>query len=413
MLRGFFAAGSFIEYLSGWGRTVVVGRARLGGIPMGVIAVETRSVERLIPADPGNSESSEVVEPQAGQVWFPDSAFKTAQALKDFNQAENLPVMIFANWRGFSGGTRDMYGEILKYGAQIVDALVDYKHPIFIYIPPNGELRGGAWVVIDPSINPEKMEMYADTESRGGILEPPGIVEVKYRAPQQIQAMHRLDPEMLALDEKLKIASPNEKKKLEADVKTREKQLLPLYTSIAVGFADLHDKTGRMKAKGVIRDSIMWRESRRYFYWRVKHRVLQDDLIKKLCFANPQVGHAEALILVQRWAAAAKANLDNDEAMCSWLEELDVAKKVAACRKDFLKSEVTSMFKELPAADVATLAKEAGADKAAGGTMAGQGLARAEEVLNTHEQCRPLFLILGGAVLGAALCNFLVKRSRA
>lgn len=47
------------------------------------------------------------------------------------------------------------YGEILKFGAQIVDALVAYKHPVFVYIPPNGELRGGAWVVIDPTINDE------------------------------------------------------------------------------------------------------------------------------------------------------------------------------------------------------------------------------------------------------------------
>lgn len=42
---------------------------------------------------------------QAGQVWFPDSAFKTAQAIKDFNR-EGLPLMVFANWRGFSGGMK-------------------------------------------------------------------------------------------------------------------------------------------------------------------------------------------------------------------------------------------------------------------------------------------------------------------
>ena len=30
---------------------------RLGGIPMGVIAVETRAVEVVIPADPGNPDS--------------------------------------------------------------------------------------------------------------------------------------------------------------------------------------------------------------------------------------------------------------------------------------------------------------------------------------------------------------------
>lgn len=56
----------------------------------------------------------------------------------------------------FSGGITVItvrYGEILKFGAQIVDALVAYKHPVFVYIPPNGELRGGAWVVIDPTIN--------------------------------------------------------------------------------------------------------------------------------------------------------------------------------------------------------------------------------------------------------------------
>jgi acetyl-CoA carboxylase / biotin carboxylase 1 len=40
-LPGFFDKGSFQETLGGWAQTVVVGRARLGGIPMGVIAVES------------------------------------------------------------------------------------------------------------------------------------------------------------------------------------------------------------------------------------------------------------------------------------------------------------------------------------------------------------------------------------
>jgi hypothetical protein len=38
----------------------VTGRAKLGGINVGVIAVETRLVEQRIPADPGNPESREV-----------------------------------------------------------------------------------------------------------------------------------------------------------------------------------------------------------------------------------------------------------------------------------------------------------------------------------------------------------------
>lgn len=40
-----------------WAKTVVTGRARLGGIPVGVIAVETRTVEVEMPADPANLDS--------------------------------------------------------------------------------------------------------------------------------------------------------------------------------------------------------------------------------------------------------------------------------------------------------------------------------------------------------------------
>jgi acetyl-CoA carboxylase carboxyltransferase component len=138
---GFFDHGSWTETLAGWAKNVVVGRARLGGIPVGVLAVEPRTTELRIPADPASLDSQEVVSPQAGLVWFPNSAFKTAQAIKDFNQ-EGLPLIIFANWRGFSGGVRDMFGEILKYGSYIVDALVAYKQPVISYIPPHAELRG-------------------------------------------------------------------------------------------------------------------------------------------------------------------------------------------------------------------------------------------------------------------------------
>ena len=77
----------------------MTGRARLGGINVGVIAVETRLVEQRIPADLGTRRGREDIKPQAEQVWYPDSAYKTAQAIQDFNRGENLPLMIFANWR--------------------------------------------------------------------------------------------------------------------------------------------------------------------------------------------------------------------------------------------------------------------------------------------------------------------------
>ena len=42
----------------------------------------------------------------------------------------------------------------------------------------------------------------------------------------------------------------------------REEALAPTYLGVAHEFADLHDRAGRMKAKGVIRDVLSWPRSR-------------------------------------------------------------------------------------------------------------------------------------------------------
>jgi len=294
---GFFDKGSWKEYLSGWGKSTVIGRGRLGGIPMGAIAVETRLVERIVPADPADPNSREAIQPQAGQVLFPDSSYKTAQALRDFNN-EGLPVMIFANWRGFSGGSRDMSGEILKFGSMIVDALREYNHPIYIYFPPFGELRGGSWVVVDPTINEENMTMFSDPDARGGILEPAGIVEIKFRLADQLKAMHRIDPQLQMLDAELEATDDTDQDAQEAikeQIAAREDLLKPVYLQAATEFADLHDKTGRMKAKGVIKDSVPWARSREYFFYLAKRRIAQDNYISQLKAADSSLDYNRAL----------------------------------------------------------------------------------------------------------------------
>lgn len=132
-----------------------------------------------------------------------------------------------------------MYDQILKFGAFIVDTLRDFHQPVLVYIPPQAELRGGSWVVIDPTINPLCMELYADKESRyiamlvcpqlccefvqkscvtspsvcllgvvllltrGGVLEAEGTVEIKYRRKDLLKTMRRLDPVYAGLAEQL------------------------------------------------------------------------------------------------------------------------------------------------------------------------------------------------------------------
>ena len=339
---GFFDRHSFKEYLAGWAKSVVVGRARLGGIPMGVIVSEIRTMEAKIPADPANPDSKECSWQQAGQVWYPDSAYKTAQAISDFNK-ENLPLMLFANWRGFSGGQRDMFDEVLKYGSFIVDELVAYREPVFIYIPPGGQLRGGAWVVVDPTINSEYMEMYADTEARGNVLEPPAIASIKFREKDIRAAAHRIDPVLKELDAKLKDGS-GDVASLKAKIKEREKKLFPTYKQISCHFADLHDRPGRMLAKGVIRDVVPWKQSRRYFYHRLRRRLLQNRKVRELMKAGKleRMGDGEKVL-----EQLCKEDWSNDKAVHDWLAstegEAAIAEHSAALRGEMITKEILSL----------------------------------------------------------------------
>ncbi|XP_061154933.1 acetyl-CoA carboxylase 1 isoform X2 [Syngnathus typhle] len=360
---GFFDHGSFMEIMQPWAQSVVVGRARLGGIPTGVVAVETRSVELSIPADPANLDSEAKIIQQAGQVWFPDSAFKTAQAIKDLNR-EGLPLFVFANWRGFSGGMKDMYDQVLKFGAYIVDGLREYKQPVLVYIPPQAELRGGSWVVIDPTINPRHMEMYADKDSRGGVLEPEGTVEIKFRRKDLVKTMRRVDPIYMSLAESLGTPelSPPDRKELETKLKEREEFLLPIYHQVAVQFADLHDTPGRMQEKGVITDILEWQTSRQFFYWRLRRLLLEETVKRKIQAANSELTDGQIQAMLRRWfveaEGAVKAYLwDNNEEVVAWLErqlaEDDGARSVIDenikyIRRDHILKQIRSFVQANP-----------------------------------------------------------------
>ncbi|KAK0238625.1 acetyl CoA carboxylase [Armillaria nabsnona] len=343
-LSGFFDKGSFQETLSGWAQTVVVGRARLGGIPMGVIAVETRTIERIVPADPANPASFEQHIMEAGQVWYPNSAYKTAQAIFDFER-EGLPLLIFANWRGFSGGQQDMYDEVLKQGSKIVDGLSSYKQPIFVYIVPNGELRGGAWVVLDPSINKEQMEMYADVDARAGVLEPEGIVEIKMRRDKLLGLMERLDETYASLkrDSKDVGKTPEERAAANAALSSREKLLAPTYKQIAILFADLHDRTGRMEAKGCAKPAV-WKDARRFFYWAVRARVARSAALRELANASPGATYEYRARLLDTLASLEPTTPYRQ--MAENLEDLDLAPTVVQLRADHLLRRLMELAKE-------------------------------------------------------------------
>jgi acetyl-CoA carboxylase/biotin carboxylase 1 len=391
-LAGLFDRHSFRETLAGWAKTVVVGRARLGGIPVGVIAAQTVTTEKVVPPDPAAPDSRELREQQAGQVWYPDSSFKTAQSIRDFDR-EGLPLFILANWRGFSGGARDMFQEVLKFGSEIVDALRVYSKPVFVYIPPGGELRGGAWVVLDTAINPRFIEMYADEGARGGVLEPAGTVDIKFRTRDLVKTMQRLlrftdaSPESdaagpvhppgactgvvlppAAADRdhgrssgSLVTSSPeNRLNGYEGDPHLPQEQaLIPIFRQIAMAFADLHDTPGRMQLKGAIRRIVPWRTSRTFFYWRLRRRLAEEELYSRVLLADPELTPADVDALLRKWARAHDPALEgdvydhDDPSVVQWLEdELDsqLERRLHKLREARATRQAVALATEVPEA---------------------------------------------------------------
>lgn len=385
-LSGFFDKDSFVETLSGWAKSVVVGRARLGGIPMGVIATENRTAEAIKPADPADVQAIEAIKQEAGCVWFPNSAYKTAQAINDFN-TEDLPLMIFANWRGFSGGQRDMFDEVLKYGSLIVDGFVSYEQPVFVFIPPHAEIRGGAWVVLDASINSSVMEMYATGGSaRGGVLEANGAASVKYREKDLLKTMRRLDSKLVALYQELEKSDAESKSAIQSEIVKREKSLLPVYAQIAVQFCELHDTPGRMKAVGVIHKDVEWKSSRSYFYWRLRRKLAEFDLRKKL-ISTGNVGRGiksmtplEASAMIKEWFLSSDSTTtecwNNDKKVIQWMGE----------NHEWLQNKIMKLTRQHVADEVFTALSSGATTSQVGTAGIVDGISRALTVMSPEQK---------------------------
>jgi acetyl-CoA carboxylase/biotin carboxylase 1 len=194
------------------------------------------------------------------------------------------------------------------------------------------------------------MEMYADEDSRGGVLEPEGIVNIKYRRDKQLETMARLDPEYAALRKQLgdKSLSPDQLSAIKVKATAREQLLLPVYQQISLQFADLHDRAGRMKAKNVIRSPVVWREARRFFYWRVRRRVNEEYIMKRMSSAskNPLASRARHLETLAAWTGIPKfSHADRDVAM--WYEENRkiVHEKVEALKTEGVAFDVASLLR--------------------------------------------------------------------
>lgn len=237
-----------------------------------------------------------------------------------------------------------MYDEVLKQGSKIVDGLSTYSQPVFVYIMPNGELRGGAWVVLDPSINPDQMEMYADVESRAGVLEPEGIVEIKMRRDKILTLMDRLDPDYSAFKKASKDTSKTDAERAEAAEKlaARETHLQPAYKAMALLYADLHDRTGRMEAKGCAKPAV-WKDARRYFYWALRSKVVQSTSINEILSVSPTTSREEAKELLFSLIPPT-TNAKDNRAVAEALEAVDLESTLSQLQSEDVTRQVAEFL---------------------------------------------------------------------
>lgn len=194
------------------------------------------------------------------------------------------------------------------------------------------------------------MEMYADEESRGGVLEPEGIVGLKYRKERQLETMARLDPAYGELKRKLleKGITAEEQTEIKNKMTERENLLLPVYTQIALQYSDLHDRAGRMKAKGVIRQPLQWAQARRFFYWRLRRRLNEEYVLKRMASVQSRElqNRSQNLKLVEAWSGIPKFASD-DVSVALWYEENRkmISEKIDAVKSESIAYDVASLLR--------------------------------------------------------------------
>lgn len=160
--------------------------------------------------------------------------------------------------------------------------------------------------------------------------------------------MHNADPQLQMLDAQLAAEGLDKttEKEIKDRIADREAELKPVYLQAATEFCDLHDKTGRMKSVGVIRDAVDWEHSREYFYNRAKRRMIEDDYIKQLQIASPVLDDDAAKDILRGLGAT---EWDNDAAMIEFYDKKKdtIVTKIKQIGDDAIRAKIEELKSKL------------------------------------------------------------------
>jgi acetyl/propionyl-CoA carboxylase alpha subunit/acetyl-CoA carboxylase carboxyltransferase component len=185
--------------------TAVVQDARLGGHPVCLLGIESRSVPRrgFPPTDGPDTYT-------AGTL-FPRSSKKAARAI---NAASgNRPLVVLANLSGFDGSPDSMRNLQLEYGAEIGRAIVNFDGPIVFCVV--SRYHGGAFVVFSKALNPS-MTVLAVEGSFASVIGGAPAAAVVFAG--EVDARTAADPRMASLAERVSEATGAERAALATEL---------------------------------------------------------------------------------------------------------------------------------------------------------------------------------------------------
>jgi acetyl-CoA carboxylase carboxyltransferase component len=209
--------------------TSVVQDVHLGGIPVCLLGVESRSVARrgFPPTDGPDTYTSGTL--------FPQSSKKAARAI---NAASgNRPLVVLANLSGFDGSPESMRKLQLEYGAEIGRAIVNFKGPIVFCVI--SRYHGGAFVVFSKTLNPN-MTVLALEGSFASVLGGAPAAAVVFTA--DVNARTANDPRIRELEARVAASAGADRAALTAELdETRASVRTEKLTEVATEFDRVHN----------------------------------------------------------------------------------------------------------------------------------------------------------------------------
>ncbi len=223
--------------------TAVTWDVHLGGIPLCLLGVESRPLQRVGPV-PGDGP-----ETWTGGTLFPESSKKMARAINA--ASNNRPVVVLANLSGFDGSPESMRQRQLEFGAEIGRAVVNFKGPMVFCVI--SRYHGGAYVVFSCTLN-EHLQVVAVAGSHASVIGGAPAAAVVF--PAEVKARTLEDPRIKELGAQLAKASARDKPRLLARYDEEYKTVYSEKQGEVAEYFDSVHSVQRAKDVGSLHDII-------------------------------------------------------------------------------------------------------------------------------------------------------------